>query len=279
MECSLKHLSQEGSKVTAHFENGESGVYDILIGGDGVRSRVRTILFPKSPLQSTNLFYFRFVAPNEPSFPHHIWRIFERKEGLFGFIPLAQNRLHCFVQLSTTNPPCLHDEEASYFRHCIAPWHPLLSQAYNARCGPVHAGFAFMVPPGNWSQKYCVLLGDATHALSPTLSQGGSLAMEDALVLALALYSSTSIEKAFLLYQEVREHRCMWAYRMALSQLNSIRKYRKFSLPAPNESNARVSTQLMAAMYRPFLANPLPDNLQQLLAKAHGGQSFPNVFT
>ncbi len=275
MGCSLEKISQKEHEVIAHFENGESGIFDLVVGADGIHSKVRKALFPDTPAVSTNLLYFRFVAKNEFGLRNNIWKVIEREEGSYGFIPLTENRIHCFVQLRTTKYPCSPGEEELYFKQSIVPWDPLLASALNNRCGSFHTGFAYMIPPGNWDLGHCVLLGDSAHAVSPTLSEGGSLAMEDALVLSLALCESNSIHQAITVYKEARQERCLRAYRMALSQLNSMGNHRKSLL---RTADSVLPTQLMAGMYKPLLENPLPKKLQSLLTQATSGINSYNSF-
>lgn len=164
------------------------------------------------------------------------------------------------MQVQASKALCAHGEEEACLTDTVMRWNPLMAQALHHRCSPVHAGFAYMVPPGNWSRGSCVLLGDAAHAVSPTLSEGGALAMEDALVLALALGAKGSVGEAIDTYEKARAPRCLWAYRMAVSQLNSIRRDRR----SMQVKAAGVPAKLMAAMYRPLLGDPVPPELRVL---------------
>jgi len=49
------------------------------------------------------------------------------------------------------------------------------------------------------------LLGDAAHAITPNLGQGGAKAIEDAWVLAESLAHNSEREQAFAAYQRVRQ--------------------------------------------------------------------------
>jgi 2-polyprenyl-6-methoxyphenol hydroxylase-like FAD-dependent oxidoreductase len=55
-----------------------------------------------------------------------------------------------------------------------------------------------------------VLIGDAAHASSPLMGQGGSLAMEDAAVLAEVLQAEPDLEQAFAAYTRRRAPRVRW---------------------------------------------------------------------
>jgi len=259
MSRCVNRIDTSDTQPRAVFDDGTSKQYDLIVGADGVHSAVRRALVPESPAESTDLLYFRFPALNTIGLPEDTWRTFEREGASYGFIPLANGRLHCFVQLRTTENPCPRGSEEEYFEREFCPWDVSLQHALKARCGPLHVGFAYMVRPFSWGKGVCVLLGDAAHAISPTLSEGGSLAMEDALVLALALRRTGSIPEALDIYRSVRHKRVMWSYRMALSQVNSVRRKRPLL-----QTDAVVATRHMQQMYEPLRASPLPDFLSSV---------------
>ena len=61
-----------------------------------------------------------------------------------------------------------------------------------------------------WSRGPAVLVGDAAHATSPTLSEGAAMAFEDAVVLADALTESDSVADALRRYESRRRPRTKW---------------------------------------------------------------------
>jgi 2-polyprenyl-6-methoxyphenol hydroxylase-like FAD-dependent oxidoreductase len=59
----------------------------------------------------------------------------------------------------------------------------------------------------SWHRGRVVLLGDAAHATTPNLGQGGAQAIEDAYVLAEQLAAHPRPEDAFAAYRRIREPR------------------------------------------------------------------------
>lgn len=59
----------------------------------------------------------------------------------------------------------------------------------------------------SWSKNRVVLLGDAAHSMTPFLSVGGAVAMEDALVLAHCFAENTSCRDAYNAYEHIRMDR------------------------------------------------------------------------
>jgi 2-polyprenyl-6-methoxyphenol hydroxylase-like FAD-dependent oxidoreductase len=254
MGCRITGVEFVNSHPVVRFDTGDTEAYDLVVGADGVHSALRHSLFPDAQAICTNLLYFRFPARNVVALPPDAWRTFELGCASYGFIPIARDRVHCFVQLQTAENPCPEGQEEDYFRTNFGGWDRALVDAIDSRCGPMHVGFAYMVRPVRWGRNRCVLLGDAAHAVSPTLSEGGSLAMEDALVLALALRRSASLDAAIRSYGETRAQRIIWAQRMALSQVNASRRQRTHI-----QVSSAVATSHMWKMYEPLRGSPVPE--------------------
>jgi 2-polyprenyl-6-methoxyphenol hydroxylase-like FAD-dependent oxidoreductase len=270
MGCPLKDIVTNSNETKAQFEGGRMETFDLVIGADGVHSTLRKSMFPGSDPESTNVFFIRFLAEDVPGLQDAVWTIFQEEKVTFGFIPLPDNRVHCFVQQYSAEAPCKPGEEETYLKRCVIPDRTLLAEALSRRTGQIQSGFAYMVPPRHWSRNNCVFIGDAAHAVSPTLSEGGSLAIEDAFVLALALGHSRSITVAIQEYRKLREEKCLRAYRIAASQLNAIRNNQK-AIDQPRNTD---STKLMAGMFSPFLQDPLSPGLQSFFTMITANQSL-----
>ena len=72
-------------------------------------------------------------------------------------------------------------------------------------CGPVE-----WLEAEEWCSGRVVLIGDAAHASSPMMGQGGCMAMEDAVVLAELLGSLDSVDNAVDAYVKRRRQRVDW---------------------------------------------------------------------
>ena len=72
-----------------------------------------------------------------------------------------------------------------------------------------------------WHSGRVVLVGDAAHASSPMMGQGGCMAMEDACVLAEELRAAVTVESALASHANRRKPRVKWVQQqsMALAEI------------------------------------------------------------
>jgi 2-polyprenyl-6-methoxyphenol hydroxylase-like FAD-dependent oxidoreductase len=72
------------------------------------------------------------------------------------------------------------------------------------------------MPRRGWSRGSIVLLGDAAHATTPNMGQGGAQALEDALALADAFAAHGPGPRAFAEYEKARRAKATHVVRMSL---------------------------------------------------------------
>ena len=73
-----------------------------------------------------------------------------------------------------------------------------------------------------WHAGRVVLVGDAAHASSPMMGQGGCMAMEDACVLAEELRAAATVENALASYVSRRKPRVEWVQHQSMAVGESL---------------------------------------------------------
>ncbi len=242
--CRLVSLDWGGPRPVATFSDGSSAAYELVVGADGAHSSVRQIISPEIAASPTGAVYIRFMAENSIDLPEDRWLVFEETDHVRGFIPIGAGRLHCFVQLKAAAPP--DPRQAAEILDAVATLHSDFA-ACRQRASPVHVNAAYFVAPLNWGRENCVLIGDAAHAVAPSLSEGGALAMEDSLALAEALEIYPSIKEALAGFAAVREKAVLWAQRMSRAQVNARPRS-----PAAGPIDPAAAAKHMRCMYEPL---------------------------
>ena len=111
-----------------------------------------------------------------------------RDGAVVGALPLSEDDCYLFYLENTAEhvhmPP---DRLGELLRERLAPFSaPMIRDAVEGMDASRHISFRpidHVLLPAPWHQGRVVLLGDAAHALTPQLTSGGGMAIEDAVVL------------------------------------------------------------------------------------------------
>lgn len=247
LDTVLEGITLDGDAATARFSDGSAERYDLIVGADGVHSAVRRALQGGDTAVATGLTYRRFVSANAIELDSALWLTIEEDERSYGFIPLGPDALHCFVQARAGDEGALRADD-TYLERTIGSWDGRLAASIACRRGPLVAGPGFTARRVDWGNERCVLLGDAAHAVSPTLSEGASLALEDAVELARALRTASDVDQALASYRANRQEPASWALRMATAQTNAARRTGRLL-----QTDSALAENHLRHMYLPLL--------------------------
>ncbi len=205
------HLGEEfvqfkttSNGVTIQFASGRTASGDVLIGADGLRSKVRAQL----------------IGDGEPIYRgYQCWRGVSNHpagelltetlgSGLrVGMAPIGRRGTAWWctaneVELTQDGPEGAKTKLLRWFGNWHSPIPEVIGKTGSTAI--LKTGIYDRRPVKIWGKENCTLLGDAAHPTTPNMGQGGCMAIEDAVVLARCLSHYSDPALALRVYERLR---------------------------------------------------------------------------
>ena len=213
----VSELEEKEDAVEVTFTDWTTARYDLVIGADGIRSLVRSLVFGTHYQPSyAGQMAWRYNVPRPPEVDN--FQMFLGKSGnKAGFTPLSADLM--YILLTDKQPetngswPRIPEERlAEVFRERLAefggPVATIRDTYITDSSKVVLRPFETILVPPPWYRGRVVLIGDAAHAMTAHIAQGAAMAVEDAVVLAEEVASKPTLLKALDGYMERRYERC-----------------------------------------------------------------------
>ncbi|KAL8279003.1 hypothetical protein RQP46_008672 [Phenoliferia psychrophenolica] len=222
----ITKIEESDDGVQAHFEDGSSAEGDILIGADGVHSKVRDHVLgtgkSQAPVFEDIIVVSGFisadsvVAPTPNFFPAFLFTSSgvlmtipidaEGKTLAWGINTTAANRSRAEWRELESSGEAARLAKDNYKDITTEPVRSLLDNA-DDKLAKLWAPSSLPDIP-TWHSSRCPLIGDAAHAL-PANGQGSAMAYEDAAILTRLLTSTahSSFSELFARFEEIRRPR------------------------------------------------------------------------
>lgn len=178
-------LLQLDDSIEVSFSDGTQGRYDLVVGADGINSKVRSLAFGPASLRYTGQMSFRGIVDDMPSLDNliEIWGDDKR----IGLTAIGGGSVYFYATIAGPDSlaDCTPDETFALFKEAFVDIGPQFEPIFNKI---EHADQLIFTALSElldhpWHTGRVVLIGDAAHAMTPNLGQGGAMAIEDAVML------------------------------------------------------------------------------------------------
>lgn len=192
-------LQDRGDRVEVAFGDGRRGVYDLVIGADGIRSAVGRAIGAAVLPRPTGMGIWRIIG-RRPAALVRTDLVYGGRCYIAGFCPTSESSFYAYLVEDGQDRTGLSPEQRLSLVRDLAssyhgPWddiHATLDDA--ARIN--YTLFETHVLPPPWNVGRIVLIGDAAHSCPPTLAQGAAMALEDASVLAELVITAERLDES-----------------------------------------------------------------------------------
>ncbi len=222
----LVDLQEANDAMRLVFANGTAAEADIVIGADGIRSKVREYLLGREPPRFVGVAAYRAIFPanrlNGFAIPdctkwwgtdRHCLPYFltGRRDEVYaiGVVPVAR---------WDGDDACVPTTREQYLRS-FSGFHADLQRVLEAVDSVTLWPIFDRERNDCWSaggDARVVLIGDACHPMRPFMAAGGAMAVEDAAILARCLEKFTDWAEAFHIYEKTRIARVAEVQRISI---------------------------------------------------------------
>lgn len=222
VDSRVSSIQQDTSPVVVTTTKGTEYKFDLLIGADGVKSFVRSTLFPDArPYPPTSVAAYRATLPYE----HVFTQVPEAREILANrvdtymcpgsyviFYPTKGGRELNIVlsHMAKHKVDKVEDVDIEDVREQYKAYPPVVRKIVQLIPRTQRWPLMLMPPMASWSSpaKNVVLMGDAAHAMENHIAQGAGTAIEDGAFLGRALSEvvrgNVTVPEVVSIYEEAR---------------------------------------------------------------------------
>lgn len=211
LDAEFETLTQTKNSVIAHFKDGRTWEGDVLVGSDGIYSKVRDFVVPNTKICYLGDIVWRGIISDDSFCSNGNFIVYMRGRGIYAnFFDLGNGLTHWgfFIEkaqeeseigtprpLDTTIPTKELEKLPADARAIIESTPP----------EDIVTNFSYDIDPlPHLYRGRVILIGDAAHAKSPTRARGMTSGFEDALTLAKYFDETDTVEAALAEFQSER---------------------------------------------------------------------------
>src|SRR6478609_4811310 len=179
-------VEQTDDGVEVFVDDASRGIYDLLIGADGLHSAVRDLIGIEAKPEPTGMGIWRsFVSRPEEVVRSELY--YGGPVYIAGYTPTGEDTMYAFLVEKAQDRFGTPDEEATRImleesRAYDGPWNSVRADLERG----AHANYTWFTSHlivGAWNRGRVMVIGDAAHSCPPTIAQGAAQGLEDAFVL------------------------------------------------------------------------------------------------
>lgn len=200
----VRRASADGSVTVESADGTEHLTADLVVAADGVASTVRRQGSFGDVMTPTGKTYLRAIVEGDvEGLPGEFWT----RLGLFGGAPLGDGHTYFYAAAhAPTVATAVADGDLESLRRTWTRGLPASAEAWAgvATLDELLVNDVVRVDAERWHDGALALLGDAAHAMAPTLGQGANSALVDAAVLVHELTRHADRDAALTAYTSRR---------------------------------------------------------------------------
>ncbi|GAA5220262.1 FAD-dependent monooxygenase [Membranihabitans marinus] len=200
------HSSNNGT-IEIKFQD-STYTADVLLGADGIHSKVRQQLFPTASLRDSQQVCWRGISPIPlPPDLRHVGRESWGPGKRFGITQVSAEKTYWFAVLNSSVDISLDPNYVkSDLQNQFKDFAPIVNQIieHTASTQIIRGDLFDLKRLPTWHLGSVCLLGDAAHAMTPNMGQGAGQGIEDSYCMSNVLNQNKTPKRAFEKFETLR---------------------------------------------------------------------------
>lgn len=250
------------SAVVVHFGDGTDVEARCVVGADGTRSRIRSLLTGTDDARYYGITVWRGMSPVHEGIADGVAHMFQTRQP-DGFAGMAWHTGDGRVAWTIGHRSTVGGEEGAgdvrgYLldRLAVVSGPPAGWVQTTDPAGIIRVDLFQRPWSEHWGSGRVTLLGDAAHAMPTVLGQGACQAIEDGLVLGTVLSGHTDVAAGLREYERLRIERVRWV-RQQVDRLSRMQQISNPVALALRDVAARfIAPRVQPKMWRGLLRPP-----------------------
>jgi 2-polyprenyl-6-methoxyphenol hydroxylase-like FAD-dependent oxidoreductase len=219
-ETTVVSMVQDHNGVDVTLSNGEEIRADLVVAADGTYSSTRASVFGDDVVpEYAGQGAWRITFPR-PAELQGLVLMRNRVGQAGGAIPLSETSCYVFTLENSVERVRMRDDQLhELMAERLAAFNaPLMAAAAASldTASVTYRPFDILLMPKPWHRGRVVLIGDAAHSLTPQMTSGGGLALEDSVVLSRLLGTGRAIPEVLEEFSAARYPRVKQVYDASL---------------------------------------------------------------
>jgi len=249
LSTTVTEIDDRGDSVVATLSDGSTETVDLVVGADGIRSKVRSMIGITDEPQPVGMGIWRTVA-ERPAEMDCSELYYGGPKYKAGYTPISEDLCYAFLLEENLDRSFVGEgPNGALLKERGRGYGGIWGQVRDSLADDAIVNYQWIEAirvESPWYRGRTIIIGDAAHACPPLIAQGAAMCAEDAVILGEMLTSGNKVEDVLPAFMERRFPRV----KMVLDSSLTLAEW-EIHPDTPGADPGRIMGQTLTALVQP----------------------------